>query len=112
MKQYEIWWANLPGPAGRRPVMLLSRDDAYAVLNKVIAVEITSKIRGIPIEVRLGKADGLSRTCVANFDNLRTITKTNLGERISRLPYRRFAEVKRAVGYALGWDKLIEVSAS
>ena len=29
MRQFEIWWANLPAPAGRRPVLLLSRNDAY-----------------------------------------------------------------------------------
>ena len=27
MKQGEIWWAELPKPAGRRPVILLSRDE-------------------------------------------------------------------------------------
>ena len=26
MKQYEIWWAELPEPVGRRPVLLLTRD--------------------------------------------------------------------------------------
>ena len=28
-KQYELCWANLPVPAGRRPVLLLARGDAY-----------------------------------------------------------------------------------
>jgi hypothetical protein len=23
MKQFEVWWADLPEPAGRRPVLLL-----------------------------------------------------------------------------------------
>ena len=55
MRQYEIWWANLPRPAGRRPVLLLSRDGAYAFLNKVVAAEITTTIRRIPIEVPLGR---------------------------------------------------------
>ena len=44
MKQYEIWWASLPQPAGRRPVLLLSRDSAYLYLRKFLAVEITSNI--------------------------------------------------------------------
>jgi Arc/MetJ-type ribon-helix-helix transcriptional regulator len=34
VKQFEIWWANLPAPAGRRPV-LLTRNDAYQYLSKV-----------------------------------------------------------------------------
>ena len=108
MKQYEIWWAELPQPAGRRPVLLLSRDDAYGVLHKFIAAEITTTIRGIPIEVPLSRAEGMPKPCVVNCDNLRTISKVHLVERISRLPATRTGEVKRAVGYALAWEELIE----
>ncbi len=107
VKQYEIWWADLPQPAGRRPVLLLSRDSAYAVLNKFIAAEITATIRDIPIEVPLGPTEGMPRPCVVNCDNLRTISKAWLVERISRVPTGRVAEVKRAVGYALAWEELI-----
>lgn len=108
VKQYEIWWAELPKPAGRRPVLLLSRDDAYGVLNKYVTAEITSTIRNIPVEVPLGKAEGLPKPCVVNCDNLRTISKLCLSERISTIPVRRVQEVKRAVGYALAWDELVE----
>ena len=108
MKQYEIWWAQLPEPVGRRPVVLLSRDDAYDVLNKFIAAEITTTIRKIPIEVLLGAAEGLPKPCVVNCDNLRTIAKQNLVKRIGRLPTKKIPELKRAVGYALGWDELID----
>ena len=107
MKQYEIWWAEFPGPAGRRPVLLLTRDSGYEFLNKVVAAEITTTIRNIPIEIPLGPAEGLPRKCVVNCDNLRTVAKQNLVERISRLPPRRVSEVKRAVGYVLGWEELI-----
>lgn len=108
MKQYEIWWAELPKPAGRRPVLLLSRNDAYGLLNKFVAAEITATIRHIPIEVPLGKAEGMPKPCVVNCDNLRTISKAHLVERIARIPSRRISEVKRAVGYALAWEELIE----
>jgi mRNA-degrading endonuclease toxin of MazEF toxin-antitoxin module len=43
-----------------------------------------------------------------NCDNLRTISKAQLVEKISRIPARRIGEVKRAVGYALGWEEPIE----
>ncbi|MCW5962551.1 MAG: type II toxin-antitoxin system PemK/MazF family toxin [Bryobacterales bacterium] len=107
MKQYEIWWAELPPPAGRRPVLLLSRDDAYGLLAKFIAAEITTTVRDISIEVPLGEADGMSKPCVVNCDNLRTISKVHLTKRISRIPPSRVNEVKRAVGYALAWEELI-----
>ena len=110
MKQYEIWWADLPKPGGRRPVLLLSRDDAYGVLNKFVAAEITATIRHIPLEVPLGKTEGMSKPCVVNCDNLRTISKIHLTEKISQIPHRRIQEVKRAVGYALAWEELIEAN--
>ena len=109
MKQFEIWWADLPRPAGRRPVLLLSRDDAYSYLSKFVVAEITTTIRNIPVEVLLGRRDGLPKPCVANCDNLRTVPRQALVERISRLPSRRFDEVKRAVGYAFGWEELIGI---
>lgn len=107
MKQYEIWWAELPPPAGRRAVLLLGRDDAYGVRNKFVAAEITTTNRDIPLEVRLGKAEGMPKSCVVNCDNLLTISKGHLAKRISRIPASRVGEVKRAVGYALAWEELI-----
>jgi mRNA interferase MazF len=107
MKQYEIWWADLPKPAGRRPVLLLSRDDAYPVLNKFVAAEITATVRNIPIEVPLGAIEGMPKPCVVNCDNLRTISKVLLVKKIARLSQKRVHEVKRAVGYALAWEELI-----
>jgi mRNA interferase MazF len=107
VKQYEIWWADLPKPAGRRPVLLLSRDDAYPVLSKFIAAEITATIRHIPIEVPLGSLEGMAKPCVVNCDNLRTISKVHLVKKISKISQRRVHEVKRAIGYALEWEELI-----
>ena len=58
MKQFEIWWAELREPGGRRPVLLLSRNDAYSYLSKFVAAEITSNIRQIASEVPLGEDEG------------------------------------------------------
>ena len=107
MKQYEIWWADLPPPAGRRPVLLLSRDAAYRYLNKYVVVEVTTTVRGIAQEVALGRAEGLSRPCVANCDNLRTVGRSRLVKRAGRLAAPRHMEVKRALGHALGWTELV-----
>jgi mRNA-degrading endonuclease toxin of MazEF toxin-antitoxin module len=78
-------------------------------LNKVAVVEITTNIRLIPIEVPLGKAEGLPKRCVANCDNIRTIDRTVLTRRLGKLPASRICEVKRAFGYALGWPELTEL---
>ncbi|RPJ34838.1 MAG: type II toxin-antitoxin system PemK/MazF family toxin [Planctomycetaceae bacterium] len=54
MRRGEVWWADLPPPTGRRPVVLLSRDDAYAVRALVTVAPVTTRIRSIPAEVPLG----------------------------------------------------------
>lgn len=106
MRQYEIWWAELPDPVGRRPVLLLGRDGAYAYLDRVLAAEVTTHTRGIPQEVSLGRAEGLPRSCVANLDSLRAVPRARLTERAGALSRRRVPEVKRALGYVLDWDEL------
>ena len=106
MRQYELWWADLAEPIGRRPVLLLTRTPAYDYLSRVIVVEITTTIRGIVVEVRLGTAEGLRRASVANFDSLHVIPKAGLSVRIGTLAPHRVPEVKRALGYALSWPEL------
>lgn len=105
MQQYELRWADMPEPIGRRPV-LLSRTPAYEYLNKVIVAEITATIRDIPQEVGLGQREGLNRPSVANLDDLHVVAKTRLGEPIGVLDPGRSREVKRALGYALDWPEL------
>ena len=106
MRQYELWWAQLPPPIGRRPVLLLTRTSAYAYLNKVIVAEVTRTIRGIPQEVEVGRREGLAARSVVNMDNLHVVPMAQLAERIGRLEAGREPEVKRAAGYALDWPEL------
>jgi len=112
VRQYELWWADMPQPVGRRPVLLLSRDAAYEYLDRFIVVEVTSTIRNIPVEVSLGGgAEGLGRRSVANFDNLHVVPRKRLVSRIGSLRPARIVEVKRALGYALAWTELKRVEA-
>ena len=108
MKQYEIWRAQLPDPAGVRPVLLLTRDPAYEYLNKFVVAEVTTTVRGIPQEIRLGLPEGLPKACVANCDNLRTVARSWLVKRLGRVGKLRYAEIKRAVGHTFGWAELID----
>jgi mRNA interferase MazF len=106
MRQFDIMWANLPSPIGRRPVVLLTRAPAYAYLNKVLIAEVTSTVRNIPQEVPIGPLEGLPNESVANLDNIHTIPKDSLRERIGSIPVVRHREVKRALGYVLDWPEL------
>jgi mRNA interferase MazF len=91
-------------------VLLLSRNDAYQYLSKFIVAEITITIRAIPVEVKLGRREGLPSSCVANLDNVRTVARPWLDSRAGVLAAPRRAEVKRALGYALAWDELIDLT--
>ncbi|MBS1151634.1 MAG: PemK-like protein [Myxococcaceae bacterium] len=106
MRQYELWWARLAEPAGRRPVLLLQRNGAAEYLNHLLVAEITTQIRGIPQELALGKREGLDRRSVANFDSMRLVSKERLASRIGSLHPSREVELKRAVGSVFGWPEL------
>ena len=105
MRRGEIWWADLDPPSGRRPVLLLSRDEAYRVRELVIIAPVTTRVRGIPTEVLLDKKDGLPKACVANLDVLATIPKTKLTRRIASLNAVKRSAVDEAVAFALGLSK-------
>ncbi len=49
---------------GRRPAMVMTRAEATDSLNRVFVVLATTRIRGIPTEVELGREDGMPRDCV------------------------------------------------
>jgi mRNA interferase MazF len=105
MRRGEVWWANLPLPAGRRPVVLVSRDDAYAVRQKITVAEVSTVVRAIASEVSLGRQDGMPRACVINTDNLVTIPKSLLESKLSSLEADRIAELDAALAFSLGIDR-------
>ena len=92
----------MPLPAGRRPVILVSREAAYAVRASITVVEVSTKVRGIASEVPLGRRDGLPRGCVANADNLVTIPKTWLESSIAPLRRDKLDALENALRFSLG----------
>ena len=105
MRRGEIWWAELEPPAGRRPVVLLSRDEAYNVRSLVIVAPVTTRIRHIPSEVPLGIDDGMPQDCVANLDTITTIPKDCLQSRLTILRTKKLKEVEAAIRFALGMEQ-------
>ncbi|MBI2864485.1 MAG: type II toxin-antitoxin system PemK/MazF family toxin [Chloroflexi bacterium] len=101
MQRGEVWWANLPAPAGRRPVLLLTRDAAYRVRTSVTVAVVTRTARGIPVEVPLDERDGMPAACVVNTDNILTIPRYALAERITTLSTEKMGAVAKAIVFAL-----------
>ncbi len=101
MRRGEVWWAELDPPVGRRPVVLVSREEAYRIREWVTVAPVSTRLRGIRTEVELGPEDGLPRRCAANLDSLITIRKALLRRRITRLSAAKIHEINDAIKFAL-----------
>lgn len=103
MKRGDIFWADLGPPAGRRPVIVLTRDAAIPVLSSVVVAPITRTIRDIASEVPLGRDEGLPEECVASCDNLLTIPKNRCDQDpVGEIETARVPELDAALRFALG----------
>ena len=105
MNRGDVCWYTFKAPDKKRPVLILTRESAISVLNSVTIAPITSTIRSIPTELLLTEQDGVPHECAANFDNMQTVPKSNIGDRITRLTSRRMKEAAAAVSFALGLDE-------
>lgn len=101
MKRGEVWWANVDK---RRPVVLISRDEAYAVRALVLVAPITGTTRGFAAEVKVGRQEGLPRPCVINCDSIVTIPKADLIERAGALSSGKLRALEDALRFVLGLD--------
>ena len=95
ISQAEIWWADLPDPAGsgpglRRPVVVVQCD----ALNRsriatVVCVPLTSNLKwaDAPGNVSIpAKISGLPSDSVANVSQIVSVDKELLTRRVGRLP--------------------------
>ncbi len=98
----EIFWADLGPPAGRRPVCVITRDAAAAVLTTITCAPITRTTRGIRSEVAIGPDEGLPEPCVINCDNIVTVPLDAFDRSaVGQLDEIKRSELDRALRYAL-----------
>ena len=83
----DIWWGETPEEKGR-PFLVVSRDIANEVMQRVLVAPVSTRIRDLPTELTLGPAEGLPVECVASFDNLRPFPKAMLARRLGDLGSR------------------------
>lgn len=91
----------MPPPAGRRPAVLLSRDSAYRVRAAVTVAPITRTIRNIPVEVPLDRSDGMPTACVINLDDITTLPKALIKQRVTALSPEKLQRIDEAIRFAL-----------
>ena len=104
MKRGEVWWVDMPPPVGRRPAVLLSRDSAYQVRAAVTVAPVTRTIRNIPVEVLLDQSDGMPTRCVVNLDDITTLPKALVKQRITTLTPEKIHKIDEAIRFALDLD--------
>jgi mRNA-degrading endonuclease toxin of MazEF toxin-antitoxin module len=88
----EVRWLELE-EEGRRPVLVLTRDEALPRLRNIVVALVTRTVRGIESE-EIGPADGMPVECAVSLDNLhgaarpagRADHEARSGEDGSRLP--------------------------
>lgn len=101
MNRGEMWWAESPRQK-RRPYLVITRQAAIPVLKALLVVPATRRVRGIPTELALDETDGMPEACALSFDNVVTMPKAWLVERICRLSPDRLHDVCRTLAVASG----------
>jgi len=100
----EIWGYHFSSPDKWRPVLVLSRQEAIALLHTVMVAPITSTLRGAPSEVVVGIDAGLKKESAISLDHVQTVEQARLLRFIGRITPSRMRAVCRALSIATGCD--------
>lgn len=86
-------------------MVLLSTPTAYGIRAHMTVAPVTTRIRRVPTHVPVAPRDGLDRDSAVNCDELSTIHRNQLIERIGTLDPSTLAEVDDAMRFSLGLDQ-------
>ena len=81
----------------RRPVLVLTREIARHSLTNVTVAPITSRVRGLAVEVPVGTRNGLGQPSAVSCDNIQTIPLTSLGPIVGYLFADQELELTEAI---------------
>lgn len=96
-----MWWCE-PPDAGRRPVVVLSRDVAIPRLGRTLVAPCTTTIRGLPSEVLLEPGtDPVPKVSAVNLDSVESVSLGVLVGRLGRLGDDRMREICAALSVAV-----------
>ena len=104
MNRGDIWMVDLGGKAGKRPVVIITRQSVLAFLNKVSIAEITTKGKGYPTEIYVGQKANLPKSSFIQADNIHTIPKQKLVKYVGTLDTHTIEEVSKKIILALGLE--------
>jgi mRNA interferase MazF len=101
IEQGDIWLVEQPDQKPR-PCLVLTRASAVPLLTSLTVAPLTRTVRGIPSELPVGPADGMSIESVASFDNVTTIHRAHFARRLGRVDPVRWHQVCEAMRVAIG----------
>ena len=97
----EVWWCEIP-QAGRRPVVVLTRDPAIPRLRRVLVAPCTTRLRGLPTEVVLEAGDDpVPQVSAVNLDSIEVVSVGALVECLGSLSGDRMRQVCAALAAAV-----------
>ena len=80
-----------------RPALVLTRAAARGAMTKVTIAPITTTVKHLSSEVRVGPDNGLDDDCVVSLDNVLTVPVSTLGRTLGYLRAEQEAQLARAV---------------
>jgi mRNA interferase MazF len=80
-----------------RPAVILTREAVLPVLRSVTVAPITTRIRGLSVEVAVGTANGLDEAAVINCDQIITVNDDVVGRHVGYLLPAQESELSRAI---------------
>ena len=101
MNRGDIWMVNLGGRVGKRPVLIITRQNVLKYLNKVTVLEITTQGKGYPTEIFIDQKANLPDPSFVHADNLHTIPKNRLEKYRGTLNAELMRKVSQKVVLAL-----------
>ena len=101
MNRGDIWMIDLGGRIGKRPVVVLTRQNVLDFLNKVAVAEITSKGKGYPTEVFIEQKANLPKPSFVQADSIHTVPKHRLERYLGTLDPDTLKEISRRIVLAL-----------
>lgn len=113
IKRGELYYADLSPVVGSeqggvRPVLVVQNDVGNKFSPTVIAAAVTSKINKakLPTHIELPSNEyGLNKDSVILLEQIRTLDKRRLKDRIGELPSDTMSKVDRAILISLGFIK-------
>ena len=109
LKRGEIYYADLSPVVGSeqggiRPVLIVQNDIGNKYSPTVIVAAITSQLEKakLPTHIELGTEYGLSKNSVALLEQIRTLDKRRLKEKIGEVDYYKMSQINNAILVSLG----------